>query len=72
MSFYLLKKYAPTILCSRLKLRSLKPRSILLIVNLTIYLNLNHLPDPMHTLYRIIIIVTILMVSAFGSNFSGH
>jgi len=26
----------------------------------------------MHTLYRIIIIVTILMVSAFGSNFSGH
>ena len=30
-----------------------------------------HLPDPMHTLCRIIIIVTILMVSAFGCNFTG-
>jgi len=31
-----------------------------------------HLPDPMHTLYRVIIIVTILTVAVFGRNFSGH
>jgi hypothetical protein len=31
-----------------------------------------HLPDPMHTVCQVIIIVTILMVAAFGCKFNGH